>query len=156
MTGFSFYQASLVDEEVITDIERKCFGSADAFPRWQIRRLLTNVYGSVLSEILVFEGEKVGWGCWMTRKKSRIVRLYSLAVLPDFRGKGIAEAYLCTKFREFSKHYRFCHLEVRVSNERALKLYRKLGFVIVKELPGYYGEEDGYRMKLDLHSYMSL
>ncbi len=156
MMGVSFYQASMVDEETIVAIERKCFGRGDAFPRWQIRKLLSNPYGSVLAEVVVFDGERAGWGCWMTRKGSRVVRLYSIAVLPDFRGRGIAEEYLHRKLREFSEEYRFCHLEVRVSNAPAIRLYTRLGFVIVKELPGYYGDEDGYRMRLDLRSYISL
>jgi len=40
---------------------------------------------------------------------------------------------------------------VRTSNDRAIALYEKLGFVKVQELPGYYENgEDGIRMRLRL------
>lgn len=40
-------------------------------------------------------------------------------------------------------------LEVRVSNHRALSLYKKLGFGVNRRRPNYYGNEDGYEMILD-------
>jgi len=92
----------------------------------------------------------------MKRRGSRVIRLYSLALLPSYRGKGIAEKYLRYRLREFASFYAFCHLEVRVSNERAYALYTRLGFTVKERLEGYYGDEDGYRMRLDLRLYKSL
>ncbi|MEM1764016.1 MAG: GNAT family N-acetyltransferase, partial [Candidatus Jordarchaeales archaeon] len=38
-------------------------------------------------------------------------------------------------------------LEVRVSNEPAISLYKKIGFVVVKTIKGYYHDgEDAYLM----------
>ena len=42
----------------------------------------------------------------------------------------------------------FAHLEVRVSNEKAINLYKKLGFEIIRTRKGYYSDnnEDAYDM----------
>jgi ribosomal-protein-alanine N-acetyltransferase len=44
-----------------------------------------------------------------------------------------------------------CYLEVRVSNEPAVNLYRKLGFKTSRSVHGYYADgEDAYIMTLRL------
>ena len=41
-------------------------------------------------------------------------------------------------------------LEVRCSNTRAQKFYRRFGLEIVEKITGYYSNEDGYLMSLDI------
>lgn len=151
-----FRQATIDDLDIVVEIEKSSFSPGEAFGRRQIRSLLSNRRGSVLSEILLWGEEVAGWACWMKRRGSRVIRLYSLALLPSYRGKSIAEKYLRYRLREFASFYAFCHLEVRVSNERAYALYTRLGFTVTERLEGYYGDEDGYRMRLDLRLYKSL
>jgi ribosomal protein S18 acetylase RimI-like enzyme len=38
-------------------------------------------------------------------------------------------------------------LQVRQSNLAAIRLYQKLGYAIVGDLPHYYVDEDGYLME---------
>ncbi|MCX7881737.1 MAG: GNAT family N-acetyltransferase [Brevinematales bacterium] len=156
MKGVGFRKARGEDVSLLAEIERASFLPTEAFPKRHIRSLLRNVHGTILSEVILWDDEVAGWACWMFRRGSRVVRLYSLALFPSFRGRGIGEAYLRERFKEFSRVYAFCHLEVRVSNERAQALYRRLGFEVKERLPLYYGDEDGYRMRLDLQSYRSL
>ncbi|MEM3457898.1 MAG: ribosomal protein S18-alanine N-acetyltransferase [Candidatus Bathyarchaeia archaeon] len=82
-------------------------------------------------------------------KKGHIV---SVAVLPQYRRKGIGEA-LVTKAIEGMRLYnaKQCFLEVRVTNTQAINLYKKLGFQVTRTIHGYYADgEDAYLMSLEL------
>jgi len=81
-------------------------------------------------------------------KKGHVV---SVAVLPDYRKKGIGralieEAIVGVKLKRSDELY----LEVRCSNTEAIKLYEKLGFVIKQRLKAYYRDgEDAYLMAIE-------
>lgn len=78
-------------------------------------------------------------------KKGHVI---SIAVLPHARGMGIAEA-LMRRTLEALREYGASevYLEVRVSNEPAIKLYRKLGFEPIRRLHAYYIDgEDAWLM----------
>lgn len=84
-------------------------------------------------------------------KKGHIV---SIAVVNDHRKKGIGHA-LVAKAMEAMRLYnaKQCYLEVRITNEPAVILYRKLGFTITRTIRGYYADgEDACVMSLDLQS----
>ena len=82
-------------------------------------------------------------------KKGHVV---SVAVIDGHRNKGIGsvlveEAIKGVKIRECSEMY----LEVRCSNNDAVRLYEKLGFSITQRLKAYYRDgEDAYVMAIDL------
>jgi ribosomal-protein-alanine N-acetyltransferase len=72
----------------------------------------------------------------------------SIAVMPQSRRKGIASA-LIKKALEGIEYYKGkqCFLEVRVTNETGISLYKKLGFEITRTVNGYYSDgEDAYVM----------
>ena len=72
----------------------------------------------------------------------------SIAVMPEYRRKGIAYALISRAFEgmQFYKAKQ-CFLEVRVTNDIAMSLYKKLGFEITKTMKGYYSDgEDAYVM----------
>jgi len=76
------------------------------------------------------------------RQRSRVARIYSLAVAPKWRGRGIANALL--GLAERRARARGCDrlsLEVRTDNEIALGLYRRAGFARLHTVRNYY--EDG-------------
>jgi ribosomal-protein-alanine N-acetyltransferase len=78
-------------------------------------------------------------------KKGHVV---SIAVLPQHRRKGIAQSVI-NKAIEGMQYYKSkqCFLEVRVTNDIAISLYKKLGFEITRTLTGYYSDgEDAYVM----------
>lgn len=81
------------------------------------------------------------------------VQVNNIAVHPDFRGRGIAEAlmrHVIDKVR--ANGATFMTLEVRVSNAPAVTLYRKLGFEVLGTRKNYYThpDEDAYMMGLVL------
>jgi ribosomal-protein-alanine N-acetyltransferase len=72
----------------------------------------------------------------------------SIAVLPQYRRKGVAQAVI-TRALEGMQYYKAkqCFLEVRVTNEAGILLYKKLGFEVTRTLNGYYSDgEDAYVM----------
>jgi len=72
----------------------------------------------------------------------------SIAVMPQSRRKGIASA-LIKKALEGIQYYKGKQffLEVRVTNEAGISLYKKLGFEITRTVNGYYSDgEDAYVM----------
>jgi len=81
-------------------------------------------------------------------KKGHVV---SIAVLPDNRQKGIGralveESIMGVKLKKSDELY----LEVRCSNNEAIKLYEKIGFVIKQRLKAYYRDgEDAYLMAIE-------
>ena len=65
--------------------------------------------------------------------------MMNIAVAPDYRRQGVAEALvneLVCQLRDGGNHC--LTLEVRASNEPAIALYTKLGFLQVGRRPNYY------------------
>ncbi len=76
----------------------------------------------------------------------------SIAVLPRYRRRGIAQALL-NMAMEGMRFYKGkqCYLEVRVTNDAGVALYKKLGFEISRTVHGYYSDgEDAYVMSKKL------
>ena len=80
-------------------------------------------------------------------KKGHIV---SVAVLPEHRMAGVGNALVTEALRALSKHNaEECFLEVRVTNESAINLYKKLGFSIARKVSHYYFDgADAYVMSV--------
>lgn len=78
-------------------------------------------------------------------RKGHIV---SVAVLEEHRGKGIGSKLIEQAVQEMvRKSCKECYLEVRVSNEGAITLYRKLSYRLIGRLEGYYRDgEPAYLM----------
>ncbi len=72
----------------------------------------------------------------------------SIAVLPQSRHAGVAQSVI-NKALEGMRYYKAKQgfLEVRVTNEAAISLYKKLGFEVSRTINGYYSDgEDAYVM----------
>ena len=118
------------------DIYRNC---PDAF-------VVAEVNGKVVGYIMC----RLEHGLSETRrfrlvKKGHIV---SVAVLPEYRRTGIGSALVTEALRSLSKdRAEECFLEVRVTNESAIDLYKKLGFTITRKASHYYFDgADAYVM----------
>lgn len=82
-------------------------------------------------------------------KKGHVI---SIAVLPEHRRKGLGRMLMKMSIDGMIKrNLDEVYLEVRISNEPAITLYKSLGFIIVRRIPGYYSDgEDAYVMSLNL------
>jgi len=72
----------------------------------------------------------------------------SIAVLPQYRRKGVAQALIGAALEGMQRYKaKQCYLEVRVTNDVGIALYKKLGFEVSKTLDGYYSDgENAYVM----------
>ncbi|HEW93855.1 ribosomal-protein-alanine N-acetyltransferase [Candidatus Geothermarchaeota archaeon] len=81
----------------------------------------------------------------------KVGHIVSIAVLPEYRNKGIGTALMNEVLSRMRRYYdvEYVYLEVRVSNEGAIRFYRRLGFKITNRVKGYYRDgEDAYIMTL--------
>ena len=82
-------------------------------------------------------------------KKGHVV---SVAVLPEHRRKGVGKA-LVLKALDGMRGYgaEQCYLEVRVTNQEAISLYKRLDFDVARTIHGYYADgEDAFVMSVKL------
>ena len=88
------------------------------------------------------------------REGGSTLRIYSLAVHPDARRRGLARLLL-NEVESYGRERGFqrAYLEVAVDNAPAIALYCSAGFGTRSRLAHYYGfDEDGWRMEKDLSS----
>ncbi|MFI8688513.1 ribosomal protein S18-alanine N-acetyltransferase [Rossellomorea sp. NPDC077527] len=112
------------DLDAVMEIENQSF----SIP-WSREAFLNEMEHNHLSTYLVaVEDEKLAGYCgvWLVVDEAHIT---NVAVLPDFRGRGLGES-LMRKIMGIAIEFgaRVMTLEVRVSNMPAQHLYRKLGF----------------------------
>lgn len=84
-------------------------------------------------------------------KKGHVV---SIAVIDEHRRKGIGNALVDESLKgvQFKKCDEL-YLEVRCSNNEAVLMYEKLGFIIKQRLKTYYRDgEDAYLMTIEFNS----
>ena len=131
----------------ILKIENQSFG-ADAWPAELFRE-----FGEECPEMFLVArvGLRVaGYSITCTAKNA--AELASIAVLPKFRGRGVASALLARSIRAVRRRPATAlWLMVRRDNHAAIDLYRRFGFVRTATVYGYY--EDGavaWRMRLEL------
>jgi ribosomal-protein-alanine N-acetyltransferase len=96
------------------------------------------------NKIIVAENNEILGYCAFS-DEGEIIHIKSIAVHPNYRNKGIARALI----KEVMKLKKDIYLEVRVSNEIAIKLYENLGFKKIKTIKKFYSNgEDAYRYYL--------
>lgn len=83
------------------------------------------------------------------RQREQAGRIITLDILPEARRQGLASQLMqqCEE-RMRAAGCRAAYLETAVNNHAALQLYRKLGYQVLRVLPGYYSSHalDAYQM----------
>ncbi len=114
---------------------------------WGKAFLVADICGKVVGYIMC----RTVWRRSFFRRflMGRVGHIISIAVKEGYRGRGIGTRLLVEAMRRLYNHYgaKEVYLEVRVSNERAIKLYKKLGFKVAQRVERYYADgEDAYIM----------
>jgi [ribosomal protein S18]-alanine N-acetyltransferase len=145
--------ATVDDLEGILALEQASFPAEDCFPRRSWRRLLQVPSALCLVVDDRTDGSAGGWTihasiAWLLRRGSDNARMYSLAVHPDARGRGLARALIQASLRRLPGNIDSLSLEVRRDNQAAVGLYCAIGFTETALLRQYYGRgRHGIRMR---------
>ncbi|MEM2098414.1 MAG: N-acetyltransferase [Candidatus Bathyarchaeia archaeon] len=122
----------------------------DLYERFPETFIVAEVNGKIAGYIMCrIEVGLANHGLGGLIRKGHVV---SIAVLPQYRRKGVAQALLNAAF-DGMRYYKakLCYLEVRVTNFIGISLYKKLGFEVSKTISGYYSDgEDAYVMTKNL------
>jgi len=129
---------TLEDVDKVNELEKKIF--TNPWSRNSIKQnvIYTHVCHSYVAET---EAEIAGYTIgWIVEDELHIA---NLAVEPELRRKKIAESLMRTVLEEGEKAgCTYAYLEVRESNEAAIKLYEKLGFIKNGMRKNYYPDNN--------------
>lgn len=118
----------------LADIEKECFGR-DAWTISNLRGEFDNDFSYLIG---YYQDDKlVGYTCVRTMFEE--AQVCNIAVLPDYRRKGIAKLLIAEMLRlSAEKGCKVCELEVNTENTPAVELYKKCGFEIVGTRKNFY------------------
>lgn len=143
---YSLRKFSMNDLQGVMQINHTClpenytdFFFLDLYRRFPETFIVAEQGGEVIGYIMCrVEVGLSGLGLSGLIKKGHVV---SVAVSSEHRRKGIGEA-LVSKAMEAMKLYnsKQSYLEVRVTNDDAIRLYKKLGFEVSRTMHGYYAD----------------
>lgn len=126
------------DLDALVALENRCF-DGDRMSRRSYAAALRNPRARVLAAM---EGRKVvGAAVVFLRSDSPAARLYSVAVDPALRGRGVG-ARLLTAAEQAAREggAASLRLEVKERNKTALALYAKSGYGIIGRIAQYYDD----------------
>lgn len=141
-----FRLATKDDLNALVALENACFKtdmlSVRSFKRW-----IQSEHAILL--VMEIDQKMVAYGLVWCHRGTRLARLYSLAVDPAMRGRGLAKELLKALEVAASKKGRlYMRLEVSKSNQSAITLYEQAGYRIFGEYSDYYDDHmDALRMQ---------
>ena len=119
--------------EVIAELERVCFSDP-----WSMNSIVSELNNPLSLWLVAMEGDKLA-GYVGSQSVLGWADMMNIAVSPDFRRQGVAQQLVLELITHLKLNNVTClTLEVRVSNDPAINLYHKLGFVQVGRRPNYY------------------
>jgi ribosomal-protein-alanine N-acetyltransferase len=148
---------SMDDLASVTQINTACLPEnytdiffVDLYRRYPETFVVADEDGKIVGYIMCrIEMGLSNFGLSGVSKKGHVV---SVAVLPEHRRKGVGKA-LVLRALDGMRGYgaKHCYLEVRVTNQEAISLYKKLDFDVARTIHGYYADgEDAFVMSVKL------
>lgn len=145
-------QAILTDLSGLLVLEQSCF-NYDQMSKRSFRHHILSTH-SDLWLAKSSSNELLGYALVLKHQGTRLARLYSLAILPVARGKGVAK-----KLLEYSEKHaatderHYMRLEVAKQNTNAISLYQSFGYRVFGEYVDYYDDHsDALRMQKRIRS----
>jgi len=139
------------DLERLVEIENTCFTS-DILSRRSFQRFIRA--GAHDLKVATLDNEIVGYTLVLYRTGTSLARMYSIAVMPDQQGKGIARKLMqAAEEAGLNRLCSFMRLEVNVNNAPAIHLYEKLGYRTIGKISNYYDDgADALRMEKRIYA----
>jgi len=117
----------------IAELEKICFSDP-----WSERSIASELNNKLAFWLVAVEGETVA-GYIGSQTVMDETDMMNVAVHPDFRRQGVAEALVNKLVENLKRMGSHClTLEVRASNAPAIALYEKLGFSEIGRRKNYY------------------
>jgi len=138
------------DLDAVATVENRCFA---AYRRSSRRALLASLKSPTQQVWIAWVRESgeppVVAGVLIMHGRRQSLRIYSLAVLPAYRGYGIGRRLVGKVLAAARRqpHVRYVALEADRRDRRLVRWYENMGFVAEWRLPDYYAPgRDGVRM----------
>ena len=131
---FEIRKAELRDLGPALALDREAFGP-DAWTVMDYAAVFSE--NSVKKFTAVSGGKFAGFGASEWDREQNAVCLMTLAVRPEFRGRGIGSALLKAMEESFGTSSDV-YLYVDIENETAVRLYRRAGYKQTGIIPAYY------------------
>lgn len=135
-----YRKAKIEDIKRLVEIENLSF-NYDQLNDRQFRYFIQKGHSDLIVQI---EGKQItAYGLLLYREGSSLARIYSIAVHKDFKGKGLGEKIM-RELESFVQQYQrnTIRLEVKASNNNAIKLYEKIGYVQFAIKQAYYNNNE--------------
>lgn len=139
LNELSLRDATPADIDALSTLEARSF-DGDRLSRRSFRRLV--VSPAAACRVAVEDRRLLGYALLLFRRTSGFARLYSVAIDPAARGRGLGGRLLRdAEMIAAQRGKDGVRLEVRQDNRPAIGLYESRGYMRIATLPGYY--EDG-------------
>lgn len=146
MSDVILRQATSNDLDALIQLEHRSFRE-DRISRRSFRRFLEMPRDRLI--VAELNGQLAGYCLVLMNAATRLARIYSIAVSPDARGRGIGEKLVQEAEREAVDAGRIVmRLEVRDDNDAAIALYRRLGYRQFGTYRDYY-EDHGDALRFE-------
>lgn len=131
-----FRLADKGDINQLVEIENRCF-TLDKLRARNFLWLLEKGHCNIL--VVEVDGGVTGYSLLLYRRGTSLARLYSVAILPEYRGRGMSVALL-EKSELLAREHNcvYLRLEVRADNHSAIALYERLGYRQFSTKADYY------------------
>ena len=117
----------------IAELEKMCFSDP-----WSVNAMAYELRNPLSTWFVAVDGDTVA-GYVGSQTVLGEADMMNLAVNPEYRRRGVGQALVERLIDDLRIKDAYClTLEVRVSNNSAIALYEKMGFVVVGRRPNYY------------------
>ncbi len=132
----------------LEELEKTCFPKFKQSSRRAIRYSISSPFQNVMTAEVTENKEIKPAGSATLFLYPKTLRLFSIAVKPEFQGKGIGK-HIMEHIINLGRSGKFerISLEARKTDNRLIQYYKTFGFKTTEDLPEYYSKgEDGVRM----------